>query len=317
MCINALLVSLLYRAQPDEVRLLLIDPKRVELSVYEGIPHLAAPVVTDPREAAKALRWAVKEMERRYELFAELGTRNITGYNELIPDEPLPYLVVVIDELADLMLVAAADVEDAICRPRWPGPWGSSGDRHPAAVGGRDYGADQGQRALPSLLCRLIPGRLPDDLGYGGGGAAPRQGDMLFHPVGAAKPIRAQGALITEHEVNQVVHFWRSQVDGEPEYLAEAFPDSREEHALEVDGDDELFEDAVQLVLESGQASISMIQRRFRVGYSRAARIIDLMERRGIVGPAQGSKPREVNVGRALEFCEPNAARTLAGRERV
>ncbi|WP_304172527.1 DNA translocase FtsK [Limnochorda pilosa] len=304
VCINALLVSLLYRAQPDEVRLLLIDPKRVELSVYEGIPHLAAPVVTDPREAAKALRWAVKEMERRYELFAELGTRNITGYNELIPDEPLPYLVVVIDELADLMLVAAADVEDAIAR---------------LAQMARAAGiflVIATQRPSVDVITGLIKANVPSRLSFAvssqvdsrtildmvGAERLLGKGDMLFHPVGAAKPIRAQGALITEHEVNQVVHFWRSQVDGEPEYLAEAFPDSREEHALEVDGDDELFEDAVQLVLESGQASISMIQRRFRVGYSRAARIIDLMERRGIVGPAQGSKPREVNVGRAREF---------------
>ncbi|HEY8531529.1 MAG TPA: FtsK/SpoIIIE domain-containing protein, partial [Limnochorda sp.] len=272
--------------------------------VYEGIPHLAAPVVTDPREAAKALRWAVKEMERRYELFAQMGTRNITGYNELMPDEALPYLVVVIDELADLMLVAAADVEDAIARLA----------QMARAAG--IYLVIATQRPSVDVITGLIKANVPSRLSFAvssqvdsrtildmaGAERLLGKGDMLFHPVGAAKPIRAQGALVTEDEVNRVVHFWTSQLDGEPEYLAEAFSDGSSDDPLEAGADDELFTDAVQLVLESGQASISMIQRRFRVGYSRAARLIDLMERRGIVGPAQGSKPREVNVGRAREF---------------
>lgn len=304
VCLNGLLVSLLFRAQPDEVRLLLIDPKRVELSVYEGIPHLAAPVVTDPREAAKALRWAVKEMERRYELFAQMGTRNITGYNELMPDEALPYLVVVIDELADLMLVAAADVEDAIARlaqmARAAGIFLVIATQRPSV----DVITGLIKANVPSRLSFAVSSQVDSRtiLDMAGAERLLGKGDMLFHPVGAAKPIRAQGALITEREVNQVVHFWTSQVDGEPEYLAEAFSDGSGEDPMETGADDELFEEAVQLVLDSGQASISMIQRRFRVGYSRAARLIDLMERRGIVGPAQGSKPREVNAGRAREF---------------
>lgn len=304
VCLNGLLVSLLFRAQPEEVRLLLVDPKRVELSVYEGIPHLAAPVVTDAREAAKALRWAVKEMERRYQLFAQMGTRNIDGYNELLPEEALPYLVVVIDELSDLMMVAAADVEDAIVR--------LSQMARAAGI----FLVIATQRPSVNVITGLIKANVPSRLSFAvssqvdsrtildmaGAERLLGKGDMLFHPVGAAKPLRAQGALITEREVNEVVHFWTSQVDGDVEYLADDFSDESEGESWESEAEDELFEDAVQLVLDTGQASISMIQRRFRVGYSRAARLIDLMERRGIVGPSQGSKPREVNVGRAREF---------------
>lgn len=306
VCLNALLVSLLFRAQPDEVRLLLVDPKRVELSVYEGIPHLAAPVVTDAREAAKALRWAVREMERRYRLFAQMGTRNIDGYNQLLPEEALPYLVIVIDELSDLMMVAAADVEDAIVR--------LSQMARAAGI----FLVIATQRPSVNVITGLIKANVPSRLSFAvssqvdsrtildmaGAERLLGKGDMLFHPVGAAKPLRAQGALITEREVNEVVRFWTSQVDGEVEYLADDFSDESGGESWEDEAEDELFEDAVQLVLDTGQASISMIQRRFRVGYSRAARLIDLMERRGIVGPSQGSKPREVNVGRAREFID-------------
>ncbi|BAS27694.1 FtsK/SpoIIIE family DNA translocase [Limnochorda pilosa] len=304
VCLNALLVSLLFRTQPDEVRLLLIDPKRVELSVYEGIPHLAAPVVTDAREAAKALRWAVKEMERRYQLFAQMGTRNIDGYNRLLPDEALPYLVVVIDELSDLMLVAAADVEDAIARlaqmARAAGIFLVIATQRPSV----DVITGLIKANVPSRLSFAVSSQVDSRtiLDMAGAERLLGKGDMLFHPVGAAKPIRAQGALITEREVNEIVHFWTSQVEGEPEYLAEGFGDEAGGDEWDADADDELFEDAVQLVLDTGQASISMLQRRFRVGYSRAARLIDLMERRGIVGPSQGSKPREVHAGRAREF---------------
>lgn len=298
VCINTLICSILYKATPDEVKLLMIDPKRVELAVYDGIPHLITPVVTDPKLASNALRWAVKEMEQRYKKFSENAVRNIDGYNKAvaagtIEDEPMPYIVVIIDELADLMLVAGNDVEDSICR---------------LAQMARAAGIHlviATQRPSVDVITGLIKANVPSRLSFAvSSGVDSRtildmmgaerligKGDMLYYPIGAVKPLRAQGALITDREVQAVVESWKMQ--GTPEFTENVTEPAQSSATIE-EGDDELFDDAVRLVVETGNASISMIQRRFRVGYARAARLIDMMELAGIVGPYQGSKPREV-----------------------
>ncbi len=298
VCINTLICSLLYRAQPHEVKLMMIDPKRVELAVYDGIPHLITPVVTDPKLASNALRWAVKEMEARYKKFSEARVRNIDGYNRgveagAIEDEAMPYLVVIIDELADLMLVAQNEVEDNICR---------------LAQMARAAGIHlviATQRPSVDVITGLIKANVPSRIAFAvSSGVDSRtildmvgaerllgKGDMLYYPIGANKPIRAQGAWISDKEVQAIVNFWKQQ--GEPVY-AENVTDVARGGGVTDEGDDELFEDAVRLVVETGNASISMLQRRFRIGYARAARLIDMMELQGIVGPYQGSKPREV-----------------------
>jgi len=299
VCLNCIITSLLYKATPDEVKLMMIDPKRVELSAYDGIPHLIAPVVTDPRQAAGALRWAVKEMERRYELLSAAGVRNVDGYNRSRRkppdgDEYLPYLVVIIDELADLMLVAAGDVEDSICRLA----------QMARAAG--IYLIIATQRPSVDVLTGLIKANVPSRLAFavsshvdsrtildmGGAERLLGKGDMLFYPLGAPKPIRAQGAWISDAEVEAVTDAWRTQA--QPEYIEEVLTTPAAEPAEDADAEDELFDEAVQLVRDAGHASVSMLQRRFRIGYARAARLIDVMELRGIVGPYQGSKPREV-----------------------
>lgn len=298
VCINTLICSILYRAKPDEVKLLMIDPKRVELAVYDGIPHLITPVVTDPKLASNALRWAVKEMEARYKKFSDAGVRNIDGYNRgiesgAIDDEAMPYLVVIIDELADLMLVAGNEVEDNICR---------------LAQMARAAGIHlviATQRPSVDVITGLIKANVPSRISFAvSSGVDSRtildmmgaerligKGDMLYFPIGANKPLRAQGAWISDKEVQAVVNFWKKQ--GEPNY-AESVTEVAKGGGQVEEGDDELFDDAVRLVVETGNASISMLQRRFRIGYARAARLIDMMELQGIVGPYQGSKPREV-----------------------
>ncbi len=308
VCLNSIIVSLLYRATPDEVKLLLIDPKRVELSAFDGIPHLISPVVTDPKKAASALRWAVAEMERRYKLFADIHVKNIESYYELLktqqktPEgeepvlEPLPYVVIIVDELADLMMVAAAEVEDAICRLA-----------QTARAAGM-YLIIATQRPSVDVITGLIKANVPSRVSFAvssqvdsrtildmsGAERLIGKGDMLYYPLGAAKPMRAQAAYVSDREVEAVVQFWKKH--GEPDYVDV----TEDKQNLVRDGEDtdELLEDAIRLVVETGQASISMLQRRFRIGYSRAARLIDMMEVRSIVGPYQGSKPREVLVDR-------------------
>ncbi|HHV44960.1 MAG TPA: DNA translocase FtsK [Firmicutes bacterium] len=312
VCINCIIASLLYGAKPDEVKLILIDPKRVELAVYDGIPHLIAPVVTDPRQASETLKWVVREMERRYSLFAEVGVRNIDGYNRWVEkqttkepteaEEELAYLsriVVVIDELADLMMVAAKDVEESICRLA----------QMARAAG--IYLVIATQRPSVDVITGLIKANIPSRIAFAvSSGVDSRtildcvgaerllgKGDMLFYPMGATKPFRAQGAFVSDEEVNKLVTFWKKQ--GSPEYIVEITePDTVGDV---FDETDELYDEAVQLVLETGQASVSMLQRRFRIGYNRAGRLIDMMEARGIVGPSLGSKPREVLV-RSTEY---------------
>ena len=308
VCLNTIIISLLYRATPDEVKLMLVDPKRVELSNYDGVPHLISPVITDPKKAAAALRWAVAEMERRYKLFADHQVRNIEAYYQLLASkaddsdpesqlEFLPYIVVIIDELADLMMVAAADVEEAICRlaqmARAAGMYLIIATQRPSV----DVITGLIKANVPSRIAFAVSSQVDSRtiLDMGGAERLIGKGDMLYYPLGANKPTRAQGAFISDKEVEAVVEFWKKQ--GEPEYREDVVDEKPTLFSPEEDHD-ELLEDAIRLVVETGQASISMLQRRFRIGYSRAARLIDMMEVRSIVGPHQGSKPREVLVDR-------------------
>ncbi|MGM0420067.1 MAG: DNA translocase FtsK 4TM domain-containing protein [Bacillota bacterium] len=293
VCINTIIASLLYRNTPDELKLLLVDPKKVELVNYNGLPHLFSPVVTDCKKAASTLKLIVKEMEDRYDLFAESGTRGIESYNKNT-EEPLPYIVVIIDELSDLMMVAASDVEDAICR---------------LAQMSRAAGIHlviATQRPSVDVITGLIKANIPSRIAFavssgtdsrtildtGGAEKLLGNGDMLFHPVGAKKPYRVQGAFIDNDEINNLVNYLSNQTD--PDFYLDE--DEFEDLKLNFDDEeDELLEDAIRLVVEY-RASISMLQRRLHIGHSRAARLIDTMEEKGVVGPYVGSKPREVLI---------------------
>jgi len=295
VCINTLILSILFKAAPEEVKFLLIDPKVVELSVFNGIPHLMAPVVTDSKKAASALRWAVQEMEKRYLLFAAAGVREIKRYNDCAPEgNRLPYIVVIIDELADLMMVAPGDVEDAICR---------------LAQMARAAGIHlvlATQRPSVDVITGIIKANIPSRISFAvssqvdsrtildmaGAEKLLGKGDMLFYPVGAPKPHRVQGAFVSDGEVEDVVAYTKRQA--EPEFAEDVFSAEQETENEVCDEEDELLDDAIRLVLDTGQASISMLQRRFRIGYSRAARLIDMMEQMRIVGPNIGSKAREI-----------------------
>lgn len=297
VCINGIITSILYKAKPNEVKFLMVDPKMVELNVYNGIPHLLAPVVTDPKRASLALKKIVVEMEKRYELFSKSGTRNMEGYNSLMKDNPaaiLPYIVVIVDELADLMMVAANDVEDAICR---------------LAQMARAAGIHliiATQRPSVDVITGLIKANIPSRIAFGvssnvdsrtildmpGAEKLLGRGDMLFLPMGASKPIRVQGAFMSDQEVETIVQFVSSQ--GEADYDESLVPEVDDTQTEDQEPQDELYDQAVQIVLEAKQASVSLIQRRMRVGYTRAARLIDAMEARGVIGPYEGSKPREV-----------------------
>ncbi|WP_274651489.1 FtsK/SpoIIIE family DNA translocase [Paenibacillus humicola] len=297
VCINGIITSILYKARPDEVKFMMIDPKMVELNVYNGIPHLLAPVVTDPRRASLALKKIVVEMEKRYELFSKSGTRNIEGYNTLMVDNPsavLPYIVVIVDELADLMMVAASDVEDAITR---------------LAQMARAAGIHliiATQRPSVDVITGVIKANIPSRIAFGvssqvdsrtildmaGAEKLLGRGDMLFLPVGMSKPIRVQGAFLSDQEVEAVVGYTRPQA--EAEYKEDLVPEIEEVSPENDEMLDELFDQAARIVLEAKQASVSLLQRRMRIGYTRAARLVDQMEARGIVGPYEGSKPREV-----------------------
>ncbi|GAA4872009.1 DNA translocase FtsK [Paenibacillus vulneris] len=300
VCINGIITSILYKAKPDEVKFLMIDPKMVELNVYNGIPHLLAPVVTDPRRASLALKKVVVEMEKRYELFSKSGTRNIEGYNNMLIETqtgaPLPYIVVIVDELADLMMVAANDVEDAICR---------------LAQMARAAGIHliiATQRPSVDVITGVIKANIPSRIAFGvssqvdsrtildmaGAEKLLGRGDMLYLPMGASKPVRVQGAFLSDSEVEAVVNFVRTQ--GQANYVEDMVPQVEEQSEVPDQMEDELYDQAVQIILEAKQASVSLLQRRMRVGYTRAARLIDSMEAKGIVGPYEGSKPREVLV---------------------
>lgn len=298
VCLNTIITSILYKAGPEKVRFLMIDPKVVELSIYNGIPHLLMPVLTDPRKASLALRNMVREMARRYDLFASLGARDIATYNELAAAESelekMSYIVVIIDELADLMLVSPGEVEDSIARLA----------QMSRAAGIHLLVATQ--RPSVDVLTGIIKANITSRIAFtvssqfdsrtildmAGAEKLLGSGDMLFYPVGAVKPFRVQGAFVSEDELKRVTDHLKKQ--GCTEYEnGNGFMDTPDEVEEKVDS---LFADAVDLVVRTGQASISLLQRRFRIGYTRAARLIDDLERRGIVGPFEGSKPREVLV---------------------
>src|SRR5690625_3527411 len=302
VCINGIITSILMRAKPDEVKMMMIDPKKVELNVYNGIPHLLTPVVTDPKKASVALRKVIVEMEHRYELFSETGTRNMEGYNAFVKKkagrndaELLPYIVVLIDELADLMMVASSDVEDSITRlaqmARAAGIHLIIATQRPSV----DVITGVIKANIPSRIAFSVSSQVDSRtiLDVGGAEKLLGKGDMLFIPVGMSKPVRVQGAFLSDEEVEGIVNHCIGQQ--KVDYDEEMMPEEQEESESE-DVDDELFDDAVQLIIEMQSASVSMLQRRFRIGYTRAARLIDYMEDRGIVGPYEGNKPRIVLV---------------------
>jgi S-DNA-T family DNA segregation ATPase FtsK/SpoIIIE len=297
--INTIIASILYNATPQEVRFLMVDPKRIELSGYEGIPHLLHPVVVDPKLASRALNWAVREMERRYRLLEEARVKSFDTYNE-INEEKLPYIVVIVDELADLMMVASKDVEAAIAR---------------LAQMARAAGIHlilATQRPSVDVLTGLIKANFPTRISFkvsskidsrtildaSGAEHLLGAGDMLFLAPGTSDIKRIHGAYISEKETADIVEFWKRQgSSGYDETVMQEIEKEQNGAGAESDDDfDERYDEAVALVSEAGQASISMVQRRLRVGYNRAARMIEMMEKEGIVGPADGAKPREVIV---------------------
>lgn len=305
VCINSIIVSLLYKASPSEVKLLMVDPKVVELGIYNGIPHLLIPVVTDAKKAAGALNWAVQEMVNRYKLFAEKGVRDVKGYNSMVNseagEEPLPQIVIIIDELADLMMVAPNDVEDAICRlaqmARAAGMHLVIATQRPSV----DVITGVIKANIPSRIAFAVSSQVDSRtiLDMAGAEKLLGKGDMLFYPVGEPKPIRVKGTFVSDKEVESVVEFIKSQ--GAAEYnenIIEEINSEKESREEDHGDNDELLPQAIELVVEAGQASVSLIQRKFKVGYARAARIVDQMEARGIVGGFEGSKPRQVLISK-------------------
>ena len=297
VCVNTLISSILFSRKPSEVQLILVDPKMVELSVYNGIPHLKVPVVTDMKKAAAVLRWAVREMEARYLTMATSGVRNISGYNEQYPESAMPLILIIIDELADLMLVAP-DVEESINR---------------LAAKARAAGIHMvlaTQRPSVNVITGTIKANVPSRISFAvatqidsrtildmaGAEKLLGKGDMLFNPIGASKPIRIQGAFISDEEVEELVAFVKQQgrPDSDESRTDETEQGPSEEAAAPAEERDELLERAIERVMSEGQASTSMLQRRFRIGYSRAARLVDTMEEMKIIGPANGSKPRDI-----------------------
>ncbi len=305
VCINTILMSLLYKASPEEVKLILIDPKVVELSVYNGIPHLLAPVVTDPKLAANTLNWAVVEMDRRYNLFAMHRVRDIHAFNQIAPDQdekPLPFILLIIDELADLMMTAPGDVEDAIVRltqkARACGIHLIIATQRPSV----DVITGLIKANIPSRIAFAVSSQIDSRTILDSGGAEKLlgKGDMLYFPQSQNKPIRSQGALVTDAEVERVLQFVRSQNEvtyNDHLYKEMTTTASEKQRNQEQDeGDDDLLPAAVELFLQSGQASIAMLQRRLKIGYPRASRIVDEMELKGWIGPFEGSKPRKMKL---------------------
>ena len=316
VCMNSLIVSLLYRATPEQVRFIMVDPKMVELGIYNGIPHLLIPVVTDPKKAAGSLQWAVCEMLRRYRMMASAGVRDLASYNRMAQSgdelEPMPQIVVVIDELADLMMAAAKEVEESICRIAQMGR--ASGIHLVIAT----------QRPSVKVITGLMKANIPSRIAFAVASAMEShiildtqgaeklvgKGDMLYAPLGQGKPKRVQGCFITDAEVQRVVNFVSrdatanydseviAQIDRNAAQSGKNAPasDVSDEPAETEEECDEMLEQAVDVILETGQASVSMLQRRLKLGYARAARIVDQMEERGIVGPFSGSKPREIKI---------------------
>ena len=312
MCTNSLIISLLYKSTPEDVRFIMVDPKMVELAPYNGIPHLLIPVVTDPKKAAGALQWAVFEMMKRYKTFSEHGVKKLEEFNQLARTkegiEPLPSVVVVIDELADLMLVAAKEVEESICRVA---QMGRAAGMHLVIATQRpsaDVITGLMKANIPSRIAFAVASSMESRIILDNGGAEKLvgRGDMLYAPLGAGKPTRVQGCFITPEEIERVVSFVKQT--GEAQYDDDVI--AKIEESVQEKGakagkpsaepqeseEDELLPAAVEVILETGQASTSMLQRRLKLGYSRAARLVDQLEERGYVGPFEGSKPRQLLI---------------------
>jgi S-DNA-T family DNA segregation ATPase FtsK/SpoIIIE len=306
VCIHSFINAILFRASPWEVKFILVDPKRVELTQYEGIPHLLTPVIVEPNKVLAALKWAISEMDRRYKLFAEVGVRNLEAYNELSGFAALPYILIIIDELADIILFSPADIEDAICR---------------IAQMARATGIHlivSTQRPSVDVLTGLIKANIPCRIAFNvssqvdsrviidmpGAEKLLGRGDMLFIPPDQAKPTRIQGTFVSDGEIQRVIEFLKKQ-GLTPQYKEEVIKSTSEmriDEGEEVEEKDELFDEAVRVIRQYDRASASLLQRRLKIGYARAARIIDQMEKVGIVGPAEGAKPREVFVKNADEY---------------
>ena len=333
VCINCLLLSLLYKATPEEVKLIMIDPKMVELGVYNGIPHLYVPVVTDPKKAAGALQWSVVEMMKRYRLFSEAGVRDLAGYNNLCTrngEKTMPQVVIVIDELADLMMVASKEVEESICR---------------VAQMGRAAGMHlviATQRPSADVITGLMKANIPSRIAFAVSSALESRiildqqgaekligmGDMLYAPIGVGKPVRIQGAFVSDEEREDVINFVKNHCEAEYDQSVQAQIEKAAEDKNTKSNDsggkqeelhsefDELLPQAVDVVLEAKQASVSMLQRRLKLGYSRAARIVDQMEEIGVVGPFEGSKPRQLLVTKE-QWMEMQAIQGTAPMERI
>lgn len=308
VCINTLITSILYKAKPSQVKMIMIDPKVVELGVYNGIPHLLIPVVTDPKKAAGALTWAVQEVAHRYSMFASKGVRDLKGYNEALEEEGneeyLPQILIIIDELADLMMVAANDVEDSICRlaqiARAAGVHLVIATQRPSV----DVITGLIKANIPSRIAFSVSSQVDSRTILDGAGAEKLlgKGDMLFYPVGAVKPVRLQGAFVSDKEVERVVENVKACSDANyDEDIMEKIEkaDTGAKGAQSQDEEcDELLPEVIENIIEAGTASTSFIQRRFKVGYARAGRIVDQVEQRGIISGYDGSKPRQVLISK-------------------
>lgn len=306
VCVNAWISSLLYRASPDEVKLIMVDPKRVELTPYNGIPHLLTPVIVEPEKVVSALKWAVNEMERRYKLFTNIGAKNIESYNEMSGFQSVPYIVIFVDELAEIIMYSPSEVEDNICRIA----------QMARAVGIHLVLATQ--RPSVNVITGLIKANIPTRLAFAvasmtdsrvildtpGAEKLLGRGDMLYTPPDLAKPVRIQMCLITDNETNRLIDYAKSQGSSEPQYNDQivsqpvASPTSRSVNIQSVDGEerDAVFDEAVKLIQASGKASASLFQRHLKLGYARAARLLDQLQSAGIVGPGQGAKPRQILI---------------------
>ena len=315
VCMNSIIISLLYKAGPEDVKLIMVDPKMVELGIYNGIPHLLIPVVTDPKKAAGSLQWAVTEMLRRYKLMSDAGVRDLESYNSIMESEEdgqkLPQVIVIIDELADLMLVAAKEVEDSICRIAQMGR--ASGMHLIIAT----------QRPSADVITGLMKANIPSRIAFSVASAMESRiildtqgaeklvgkGDMLYAPIGCGKPLRVQGCFVTDSEVEAVAGYVKDHyVADYNQQVLEEIEKKAQQTGKKLEGD-EMLPAAVDVILETGQASVSMLQRRLKLGYARAARIVDEMEEKGIVGPFQGSKPRAILITKE-EWAARNGAMT-------
>ena len=305
VCINNIILSIIYKLSPKTVKFIMIDPKRVELNIYNGIPHLLIPIITDISQAIKVLNWVISEMEKRFKIFAEAGVRNVNGYNEYVRNinndtEPLPYIIIVIDELADLMLSSPVKAEESLCRlaqmTRATGIHLIIATQRPSV----DIITGSIKVNFPSRIAFAVSTQVDSRtiLDLNGAEKLLGNGDMLFSPVGASKPIRAQGAFVVEKEIRNVVSYLMKHCPS-PEYEQEVLEYKKSKNMLrdtEEEEEDELFNDAVSIIINTKQASISILQRKLRIGYTRAARLIDVMEKRGIVGPYDGRNPRKILI---------------------